>query len=292
MGLYVVVSIPLYGIQAVINYNCFTKDVTFTYRLTVSDGTLEDRNKASSDGCKLVCLNVDIIKNKVDKRIFEPNNVVLPRPPVFLWSIDRRGSESNRFSSDIRPPPPPHRPGGSLNQQPTVPNTNQIRSVYSNTPNTSPPIIPQRPNTTWSRSYSAQGGYSTQFSFGTQRNTSTQSNTLVNQYNTVPPQIAPKPQTFHNTPQPPPYSYSAPNTPNTIQPQPLQRPPQPQPQTTSTGTKTEPVRKGADQFSVTVNKACNGIDRFMTKASNALSPTKKSNQNNQQQQIAPVVKTY
>jgi hypothetical protein len=30
----------------------------------------------------------------------------------------------------------------------------------------------------------------------------------------------------------------------------------------------------------------------MTKASNALSPTKKSNQNNQQQQIAPAVKTY
>jgi hypothetical protein len=142
------------------------------------------------------------------------------------------------------------------------------------------------------RSYSAQGGYSTQFSFGTQRKNSTQSSTSVNQYSSVPPRIAPKPQTFQNTPQPPPYSYSAPNTPNTIQPQPLQRPPQPQPQTTSTGTKTEPVRKGADQFSVTVNKACNGIDRFMTKASNALSPTKKSNQNNQQQQIAPVIKTY
>jgi hypothetical protein len=281
-GLYVVVNIPLYGIQAVINYNCFTKDVTVTYRLAVLDGTLEDKNKASSDGCKLVCLNVDIIKNKIDKRIFEPidvtravpccnvvmpraNDVLMPRS-VLLWN------------SDIPPPLPPREE--SLNQQPTLPNTIQNRSVYGNTPNPSPPSIPQRPNTNWSRSYSAQGGYSTQFSFGTQKNTSTQSSTSINQYSAVPPRIAPKPQTFQNTPQPPPYSYSAPNTP-TIQPQ-----------TTSTGTKTEPVRKGAEQFSVTVNKACNGIDRFMTKASNALSPSKKANQNNQQQQIAPVIKTY
>uniref|UniRef100_A0AC35FGW9 RNA polymerase alpha subunit n=1 Tax=Panagrolaimus sp. PS1159 TaxID=55785 RepID=A0AC35FGW9_9BILA len=84
-GLYVVVSIPLYGIQAVINYNCFTKDVTVTYRLAVLDGTLEDRNKASSDGCKLFCLNVDIIKNKIDKRIFEAKPTVYDiQPPTPL----------------------------------------------------------------------------------------------------------------------------------------------------------------------------------------------------------------
>uniref|UniRef100_A0A914Y315 Uncharacterized protein n=1 Tax=Panagrolaimus superbus TaxID=310955 RepID=A0A914Y315_9BILA len=176
---------------------------------------------------------------------------------------------------------------------------NHPQQQYSNTSIT-PPIIPLRPypgttstNTNgtqsyYSRSYSSQASY--QFGFGrqsgfgstsTNSSSSTQSNTATNQWNTLPP----KSVTTYSQSQQYITSNSAPTTPTIPPNTPNSNPPT---------TKTEPVRKGVGQFNVSVNKAMDGIDRIITKASNALSSPRNKNttpNQNQPQQNTAAVKT-
>uniref|UniRef100_A0AC34GXK7 Uncharacterized protein n=1 Tax=Panagrolaimus sp. ES5 TaxID=591445 RepID=A0AC34GXK7_9BILA len=102
-----VVNIPLFGIQVVANYNCITKDITIAFRLPLIDGNNGDRNNASSNGCNLICLNTDFIKNKIDKRIFDGKNYAPdtpPLPPVTPpWSLPPQ-----TYPNPPNPPNPPN----------------------------------------------------------------------------------------------------------------------------------------------------------------------------------------
>uniref|UniRef100_A0A914PLJ1 Uncharacterized protein n=1 Tax=Panagrolaimus davidi TaxID=227884 RepID=A0A914PLJ1_9BILA len=69
-GFYVVVSVPICGVQCTVKYNIITEDIIVIFRAPLPDGNDDDKKGAAACGASLVYLNFEFDYHIVREKVY------------------------------------------------------------------------------------------------------------------------------------------------------------------------------------------------------------------------------